>query len=164
MKNQNGFTLIELMATTVVLAIIVTTAVSSFDTLYENKNIPEIAKLFERSMRLARTEAINRNTTIDFRPISGTDDWSQGWYLEFTDPTTGNVELIRSIESLPGESTFTSETLNDDDATRIRILPSGQAVNLGTLNLSSPDNCSAGAFTFQLLGSGLLKKSEAACP
>ncbi len=161
MKKHYGFTLIELMATTAIFAIIVSVAVPSFKGMFENKNIPGIAKQFENSIKLARTEAINRNTTIEIRPTSGTTDWSQGWYLEFTDPDD-NTKLIRRFEAIQGNPTFTSTVFDDD--TRLQILSNGQAPTLGDFNLVYPNNCNAGSYTFQLLNSGLLRRVVNPCP
>ncbi|MEH6344909.1 MAG: GspH/FimT family pseudopilin [Bermanella sp.] len=161
MKKQYGFTLIELMATTAIFAIIVSVAVPSFRDMFEKQNIPGVARQFENSIKLARTEAINRNTTIDIRPTSGTTDWSQGWYLEYTD-ADDNTELIREFEAIEGSPTFTSTVFDDD--TRLQILSNGQAETIGNFNLVYPNNCNAGSFTFQLLNSGLLRKVADICP
>ncbi len=161
MKKQIGFTLIELMTTMAILAIIVSYAAPSFKGMFEQKNIPGIARQFENSIKLARTEAINRNTTIEIRSTSGTTDWSQGWYLEFTNPDD-KIELIRHFEALQGSPTFISTVF--DDETRLQILSNGQAQTLGNFSLSYPNNCEAGSYTFQLLSSGLLRKQVIECP
>lgn len=162
MKKQNGFTLVELMATTVILALVVSVVVPSLTSMFEKKNIPEIAKLFERSIKLARTEAINKNSTVDIIPNSGNTDWSQGWYIQYTN-SEGKAELIRNFEAVPGNPTFTSDLV--DRAIRLQILSTGQAFVTGKFKLFSPDNCTvADSYNFELLSSGMLKKEEGECP
>lgn len=164
MKKHTGFTLIELMVSLAILAAIISVATPSFKSMLENHNVPAIAKTFEKSIKLARTEAINRNTTVDVRSTSGTTDWSQGWYIEFTDDKD-NVHLIRRFEALQGNPTFTSTVF--DDATRLQILSSGQAYSLAgggvSFNLFYADNCAAGSFSFTLLNSGIVKKQDREC-
>jgi len=157
MKKQNGFTLIELMATTVIMVLLVSVAVPSFKSMFEQKNTPKIAKSFERSIKYARTEAINRNALVQVRSTSGTKDWSQGWYIELT-----NGDLIRRFNAIPGNPTFTSKTF--DDTNKLQIMANGQAISWGEFDLYYSDNCQAGSFSFELLTSGLLKKKENACP
>ena len=170
MKNQSGLTLIELMVTTAIMVIIITTAIPAFKGLFENKNIPQIASIFEKSIKLARTEAVNRNTEVNVKPKeeSGNGDWSQGWYLEYIpddgDPDTDDKPvLIRTFPAIPGNLTTFKSSDNIKDGFTIRA--NGQLKSAaGTFSLKSPTNCAAGSYTLSLLVSGTIKKAESACP
>ncbi len=154
-------TLIELMASMVVLSILVTVAVPAMKSLFERKNIDEVGKFFERSIKLARTEAINRSAVVRIQPTSGSRDWSQGWFIEYT-KADGSAEVIRTFPALSGNPTFDSPTF--DGTTVFEILPNGQARTLGSFNLFSPSTCTIGSTTYQVLLSGILQKGLAACP
>ncbi len=159
-------TLIELMVSIVVLALMVSVAVPTMTQLFERKSVTEVGKFFERSIKLARTEAINRNAVIRVQPTSASSNWSQGWSLEYTklddDGVTTTNEVIRTFPALAGDPSFSSVVF--DGTTVFEILPNGQARTLGTFVLSYPDNCSAGVITYTVLLSGTLQKGVAACP
>lgn len=167
MKNQTGLTLVELLVTTAIMAIILTAAVPAFKGLFESKNIPQIATMFEKVVKLARSEAINRNSEINVKPHSGTGDWSQGWYIEQVitdgdDDTPDDLELIRTFPAVSGNPTFTSEDYNDSNGFKIRA--NGQLSGApGSFTLKSPTNCAAGSYTLSLLVSGSIKKVEDSC-
>ncbi len=159
-------TLIELMATMVILGTLVTVAVPSMKSVFERKNITEVGKHFERSIKMARNEAISRSAVVRVRPTSASSDWSEGWFLEYSkleaDGITVTVEVIRTFPALAGNPTFTSAIFND--STLFEILPNGQARTLGGFVLSYTANCSAGVINYALLLSGILQKRITPCP
>ncbi len=159
-QTQRGLTLIELMATTVIIAILASAAVPAMQSLFANKSIPSVGKIFEQSIKLARTEAIQRSATVRVKPNSLSFDWSQGWFLEYTN-SDGNNELIRRFDALPGSPTFTSA--NFSQANPLEILPDGQVRNIGTFNLFY-QNCTArNVLSYQVLLSGILNRSMSLC-
>ncbi len=165
-KYQRGMSLIELMISMVILASIVSVAVPSMKSLFERKNITEVGKHFEKSIKLARNEAISRSAVIRIRPTSASSDWSKGWFLEYSkieaDGVTTTVEVIRTFPPIAGNPAFTSTTFND--STLFEILPNGQAKTLGGFVLTYTTNCSAGVINYALLLSGILQKRITPCP
>ncbi|MEY8204335.1 MAG: GspH/FimT family pseudopilin [Bermanella sp.] len=159
-KHQQGMTLIELMVSLVVLAIMASVAVPTMKGLFERKNIVETGKYFERSVRLARTEAINRGAIVRIQPTSGSGDWSQGWFLEYTKADASN-EVIRTFPAPSGNPSFVSAEFNGSLLLQIR--PSGQAVSRGEFTLSYPTNCTVGTISYELLLSGILLKETTPC-
>lgn len=163
MKKQIGMTLIELMVAITLLVILVGIAVPSMKSFLDNKNLSVVGPIFEKSMQLARSETIQRSRTIRVSPTSGTGDWSQGWRIEAVNgPNPADLELIRIFDALPGNPIFTSATFNG--VTLLEFLPNGQASTLGSFTLHYAD-CSGGkGYNYDLLVSGVLKRSDAACP
>lgn len=106
-----GFTLIEIMVTLVVFAIVTVLAVPNFRTFVQSNNITASANNLMGSLSLARSEAVKRNTTVSIcasnSQVGCTGvDWDAGWIV-FTDtPTDGMVdgddELLSAVRGLPG--------------------------------------------------------------
>lgn len=64
MNRQSGFTLVELVVTMAVLAIIAMQAVPAMQTAVSNSRLMSAAQTLRASAQAARDEAINRNETI----------------------------------------------------------------------------------------------------
>lgn len=126
MKNRiSGFTLIELMVTVAVLAILVTVAIPNYQAFVVNSRMTAQANDFLASLNLARSEAVKRNAPVSMNAVDG--DWASGW--EIVD-AGGNV--LRVHPALEGESSL------NGDATTITFQSNGQA-GATTFNLCNPD-------------------------
>ncbi|MGK0172810.1 MAG: type IV fimbrial biogenesis protein FimT, partial [Gammaproteobacteria bacterium] len=100
MKKQTGLTLIELLVTVAVAAILAALAVPSFNDFIKNERIVAEANDIVAALYLARTEALKRNRRVTVCPSADADaaapsctidsagNWSSG-YIIFTD---GNRE------------------------------------------------------------------------
>ncbi len=163
LHHQNGFTLIELMVTTIILVILLSVGIPSLRGTLTQHNIHSVATFFAKSVQLARTEAIKRGAIVRVRPTSGTTDWSQGWFIEFADtPTT--FETIRTFEALPSSPTFTSTLLNGAAATNtLVIFPDGYAQTTGTFQMRYDDCVGNNVINYTLFISGVLKKGVTGC-
>ncbi len=104
---MRGFTILELMVTVVIAAILLSIAIPSFTNLIRRNQITTYANEFGSAVNLARSEAIKRGTSIAITSNAGTD-WTQGWSL--TVVSTG--ELLRTAPALSGDNTFTSGVNN----------------------------------------------------
>jgi type IV fimbrial biogenesis protein FimT len=79
-----GFTLIELMITIVILAILLYVALPNFAVWMQNTQIRTAGEAILNGMQLARAEAIRRNVSVELRM-----DVSSGWTARI--PGTGEV-------------------------------------------------------------------------
>lgn len=111
--EQSGFTIIELMITLVVAAVLISLAAPSFRELIDNNRITSAANDFTASLALAKTEAVKRNGTVQIVPTAGGSDWSSGYKIGL-DLNSDNVyadtlaEKLKVIASPPTGITATS--------------------------------------------------------
>ena len=63
-KTPKGFTLIELMVTIAVLAIIVTIAMPSFTEMMERQRLKNAVETFYSDLLFAKSEALKRSTDV----------------------------------------------------------------------------------------------------
>jgi len=115
---QNGFTVIELMVTVAVAAILVAIAVPAFNSFVLNdRDISQFNSLVA-SFNYARSEAIKQNLRIGVavcpssngNTCSGTAAWSGGWIVLNQDPRLAGTPqaVIQAVPALAGGNTVTA--------------------------------------------------------
>ena len=119
MKSSKGFTLLELMVTLAVSAILMFVAVPSFVSFIRNSQMTTQANAFFTDLSLTKSEAVKRNARVSIcasangTTCSGSTNWATGWIV-FTDASgtsgvlDGTDELLRTHGEIKGEATFTS--------------------------------------------------------
>lgn len=175
-KNISGFTLVELMVTLAVAAILLTVAVPSFTDLIRTNRLTTKTNLFTTALNLARSEAIKRNVKVVVcKGANGAcntgNEWEDGWTV-FADQDDDGVvdagEAVRVFEALSGGFTLRSTAANKNS---IAYLPSGRALGspAGSYNVCASD--AAGDMTnrsrrIAVSASGRirLKAGATACP
>ena len=125
MKKENtmngqfnrGFTLIELMVTMAVAAIILAFAVPNYQTFVLNSRMSAQSNDFLSALQLARSEAVKQGTRVSVCTSANSTtctlvgNWEQGW-LVFVDINQNGTlataaQLIRVFPPLSGGSTLT---------------------------------------------------------
>ena len=81
-----GFTIIELMVTVVVLAILIAIGVPSFRNIILTQRIKNASFEVFAGLAHARSEAVSRNNTVTITPTGG--NWTNGWQITTIDPAT----------------------------------------------------------------------------
>lgn len=102
MKHQNGFTIVELMITLVVAAILLALAAPSFRDMIANNRLSGTTNQLQAALNLARGEGIKRNGLVTVSSASGSNDWSDGWSVSAGGTT------IRTFEAVEGGQTVTA--------------------------------------------------------
>ncbi len=118
MNRENGFTLVELMITLVIAAILLTVAVPSFNTTIKDNRLITDANQLVSSLALARSEAVKHGRTAtvcvssDQATCTGETDWTLGWMAWVDVDGNGNLDAGEErdfVDAFPGNSvTFTS--------------------------------------------------------
>jgi len=80
-KAHAGFTLVELMVTLAIAAILLAVGMPSFSGIIKNQEIQTAARDFLAALNLARSEAIRRNMRVDLVPAEDGTDWGKGWVV-----------------------------------------------------------------------------------
>lgn len=127
-----GFTLVEMMVTVGVAAILLAVAVPSFTTFTQNNRLVAQRNEFIATLHLARSEAVKRGIRMticksaDATACTGSGGWEQGWIV-FADADndaavdTGEGVLL-AHEPLRGNVTLRGDT---DIANYISYVPGG---------------------------------------
>ena len=88
-RPQQGFNLVELMFTLVIMAILVGVALPSFDTMLDRRAVESQANRLARSLNLARSKAVTGGNLVTVERLSGSSsDWSKGWRV-YVDSSAG---------------------------------------------------------------------------
>lgn len=123
-SKLQGFTLLEMMVTLAVVAILIMFGIPSMQGFTKNARLSAQSNEFITGIQLARGAAIKQqrnasicvSTTINNTPptCTGGTDWSVGWVVwvdQDRDGTLDTTEVLRIAEPLDGTTTFTSTAL-----------------------------------------------------
>ncbi len=134
-RAARGFTLVELMITIFVAAILVTLALPSFREVLISNRVTSSTNQLVADLQLARSEAVNRGTLVAVVSNSGTNDWSGGWQViadsvfkndgTFTDSADA---LLRASPGVNAASNYSVRTKVTTAAAGGTITPSDGAL------------------------------------
>jgi type IV fimbrial biogenesis protein FimT len=143
--KQPGFTLIELIITLAIAAILMTVAIPNFQTFVLNNRISTQANDFLTALSLARSEAIKRATRVSIcKSANGTGcttsgSWAQGWIVFIDGGTAGTVDgtdtALQVHGALEGGGTFVG---NGSVSSYFAYQASGYGTQFGTISLCPP--------------------------
>ncbi|MEH6686100.1 MAG: GspH/FimT family pseudopilin [Halopseudomonas sabulinigri] len=108
MRSVKGFTLIELMVTIAVLAVIISLAVPSFSSIIRDNRLFSLSQELRGTLQQARSEAVKRNEVVTVcRSNVGSTDcangtaWEAGWLIKVG---SGTGEILASFQAAQGVS------------------------------------------------------------
>jgi type IV fimbrial biogenesis protein FimT len=178
-EYSSGFTLMELMVTITIAAILLGAAIPSFTSIITSNRLTTYANELVTALNYARSEAVKRGIQVTVRSKGASTHWESGWDVfvdingneTFNDasPSTpcasGQDCLLRTYDALPSGYTLTtgSSTYKDYAA----YLPSGLSnVAAGdTFRLcNGTDITTSRAITINSMGRARVSKGTTSCP
>ena len=110
MNKQKGFTLVELLVTLVIMALLVSVAIPGFQGMLARNNLATSANAVLIASNLARGEAVRVGggtslVALPATPVNAANDWGGGWQVLDSDAT-----LLRQFGAPSGVLTLDSPT------------------------------------------------------
>jgi type IV fimbrial biogenesis protein FimT len=158
--RDGGFTLIEVMVTIGILAILLAAVAPSFRGLLLDNQAATQANAVVTSLMFARSEAIKRNVPVVMcRSNTGADcagsNWADGWILFADADRSGSSAMspgdtiIQTVGKLPASFALTTVTVSD-----FTYRPDGSVTTADDFLLCPPDKVSSRARQIQVDASG----------
>lgn len=154
-----GFTLIELMAAILVLAILISIAAPSFTSSIRDSQIATTSNELQTALQLARSEAVMRhNNVIVCRRNSAGDDcengtnWSAGWLIR-----QSGGDIIKVWQSVPDVAIVGPNT-------GVTYQRSGMISTTASFSVTQSRCTGSQKRTISIALSGLSKIAKADCP
>lgn len=122
-----GFTVIELMVSIAIVAILAGIAVPAFNGLIAQQRVKAAVVDLHTSLLQVRAEAVKRNQTLRIRPTTG-GAWSQGWLVP--DPETPSSDANPLFKTAIGSGVDISSAENYFEfrpSGRVRVASSSAA-------------------------------------
>ncbi|MDQ2078124.1 GspH/FimT family pseudopilin [Marinimicrobium sp. ABcell2] len=173
MRRMRGFTLIELVVTMVVLAIVVAFAIPNFNTMVRDSRSTTLGDDLIAAINYARAEAVKRGGRVSLCASSnGTaciGNWTDGWIV-FTDGATSDTAalavttVLRNWEA-PNVNASITVTQNGADTNFFRFTGVGALARAGNVVISSKiEGCTGdSARTITVNRGGVARATNADC-
>lgn len=111
--SNHGFTLVELMITLTVAAILLVLSVPSFRDAMMNARMTLVVDALFSSLNFARATALEQNTNTEICPLGIVNstvcgqNWALGWIV-VSHPPTGAAALLRTYQTAASDPVVTS--------------------------------------------------------
>lgn len=156
-----GFTVVELMMTIAILAILLSIGIPSFSSIVGNSNMSANSSDLLTAFNYARTEAIKRGASVALGKNDGST-WSGGlvvWVDENGDGSLGNTEeVLRYWDAFSTDSSLVSS----NSVTSFIFRATGEVNNADTLTLCDSRTGETGR-TISVLLSGAIYAENYIC-
>ena len=159
--TTRGFTLIELVVTLAVLAIIMAVAIPGFQGMVNRNQVAATTNNLVSALALARSEAIKRATRVTVASA----DWTVGWQVFEDQGTVGDPSGDTVLRVQQSTSNAAPAVTPDANFTNyISYLPSGVSQGNGGASNGSFEVCKAGVSrVISISTTGRVSTTSGAC-
>lgn len=144
--KSHGFTLLELLITLLIFAILINIAVPGYKDLRQRDQVRTATLDFYQAVQLTRSYAVSRNTRVTIANIGG---WENGWEI-FADTNNNGIRDEGEEILLTGQGTHKVQIIsNSFVSSYISFLGSGRshqrsqnsqgAIQAGTFHICHPE-------------------------
>lgn len=158
---SRGFTLVELMVTIAVLAVMLAIAVPSFQEFTRRNRVVAASNSLVSALALARSEAIKRAARVTVASAN----WTGGWQVFVDAGTVGDASgdtVLRVYQ--PNASNAPVVTADANFSSYISYLPSGESQGNGGSGAGSFQICNGGvARVVSIINTGRVSTSSGTC-
>lgn len=153
-RKDQGFTLIELMVTVLILGILTSMALPSFREFIINQRIKTTSFDLMSSINLARSEAIKRNSPVSVTPTNS--DWTKGWTVD------AGATKVSQQSAQPGLTIacFTVSPLAAAACGAMNFSNNGRSSNAQAIQISNTPTTSVRCISIDLSGRPSSKKGN----
>lgn len=160
-RKEQGFTIVELMLTLLVAAVLMAIGIPSFQTMIKSNRLTTTTNELIGAITFARSEAAKRGNTVHFRPASaasGSIIWIDDDTVSPDAPGDADDVEIRRWSSLPDGVTV----LETNTYTFFKFVGSGEVDKAGTFTICDDRTGERGS-VIELLQSGSVNRSSITC-
>lgn len=147
-----GFTLIELMVTVAMLAVLAALATPSFRELIEAQRLRDTAFGLVSDLTLARSEAIKRGGNVALRPVANA--WAGGW----------TVAEVGAVDQLSKQRALGAGVTMDTTAANVEFDRNGRSTGANTVRFELATTSRSRYRCISIDPSGRPKSVAVECP
>lgn len=184
-NKSSGFTLIELIVTVSIAAILMAMAIPSFVETIKSNRLTTYANEFVAALNMARSEAIKRGVQVTMRRKGATSQvWEEGWDI-FVDSDSSNAFnddadtnlcetnadgspsedcLLRTYEALPSYTLRTGNSAYKDYAAYVSSGLSKSAAGETFRLCKGTDTTTSRAIIINAVGRARVETGASSCP
>ena len=103
MKRQSGLTIVEIMITLAIAAVLLGIALPAFDGFIEQRRLTTQVNAFLLSVQYSRSEATRQGNNVSMIALDASDDtdeWGPGWCVVVGNPAPANCPAPGAVTSL----------------------------------------------------------------
>lgn len=183
MRKNRGFTLIELMITLAVAAVVLGIALPSFTQMMRNNNSIAIGSELSAALNYARSEAVKRSKRVSICASSdglsclAANNWGQGWLVFVDNATTDSAAaatvgtVLRYWDELPTNTNVSALKGASTNIVFLRYTSSGAVARAGGTDADARkfivyvNGCKGKASQEIVVGlSGMISPKKIDCP
>ena len=160
MRRLQGLSLVELLATLVILSVLVSLAAPSFSQMLAEQRLRQVSSELRISLITARSEAVKRNESVSL--IKRGSDWSTGWCVEAGAATACTSQPIQQFNVAADRITVAKNGATGGDPLQFNAW--GRVAGCPEFTLTTTAASASCALCLVVTTDGRVQSHSGACP